>query len=188
MDFIHLYVIVIRNMGFFFFRLQVVASHSGQWCFGVLLNLPVTWWFGPCTRLQQLRTFGRAHSSQPHPWHSLRRHSSCECLSPAPYLICIPAFTVACVPLRAAQGAAVRWALLARLIRRRAVQRMFLHRWSRLCPHTHSMWAGHLLILQTVRGLQLCCTYTTSSSFQKKKQYLDEKSSVYLKGGFFFFF
>ena len=80
---IHLHVVL--NMHWdFSVLLQVVASQSGQWCFGVLLNFPVTWWFRACARLQQLRTFGGAHSSQPNPWHSLRRHSSCECLSPAP--------------------------------------------------------------------------------------------------------
>lgn len=77
----------------------MVTSHSGQWCFGVLFNLPVTWWFGARSRLQQLRTFWGAHSSQPNPWHSLHHHSRCECLSSAPWVIYVPPFTVMCVSL-----------------------------------------------------------------------------------------
>lgn len=56
----------------------MVTSSSGQRCFGVLFNLPVTWWFGARARLQQLKTFWGAHSSQPNPWRSLHRDFSCE--------------------------------------------------------------------------------------------------------------
>lgn len=35
---------------------------------------------------------------------------------------------------------------------RRAPRRIFLHHWSHLCPHMHSMSAGHLLTLRMVRG------------------------------------
>lgn len=180
--FIYLYVILNLRWDFYF-PLQVVASHSGQRCFGVLFSLPVTRWFGACACLQQLRTFWGAHSSQPNPWHSLQRHPSRECLSPTPCFICIPAFTTACVPLRAAQGAAARWALPARLIRRRAVRRMFLHHWSRPCPHTRSTWAGHLLRLQTVR--ELCGASTPSSSFQKKATFRLKIKCMAKSGRFF---
>lgn len=86
------------------FLLQVVTSHSGQWCFGVLLNLLVTWWFKACAHLQQLRTFWGPHSSQPEPWNRLHHHTGCECLPLVSYLIFFLAFTVAVFPSQACTG------------------------------------------------------------------------------------
>lgn len=86
------------------FPLQVVASHSGQRCFGVLLNLLVTWWFKACAHLQQLRTFRGPHSSQPEPWNRLHHHTGCECLPLASHLIFFLAFNVAMFPSQACTG------------------------------------------------------------------------------------
>lgn len=69
---------------------QVVTAFSGQWCFGVLLHLPVLCWCWAPARLQQLTTFWRPHTSQPNPRNCLHHHGGGKCFLHSPlYGFCV---------------------------------------------------------------------------------------------------